>query len=422
MTTKKLDYDDYAGLDVKGKAVLILRREPQQAKDDSPFDGTRTTNFATFRHKATNAFQHGAAAVLLVNDAAGLKDGKDELLGFTAAGPELNSNIPFLMLSRAFADKLLADAGQPSLKELESRIDADLKPRSKPLDGWKLDAEVVIERKPVETKNVVGVLEGAGPLADETIVIGAHYDHLGHGGLLSGSLAFLSKDIHNGADDNASGTALVIELARRLAKRADPLPRRVVFIAFSGEERGLLGSAHYVEHPLYPLESTAMMFNFDMVGRLNEQKELTVYGTGTTPGIDTLVDALGKSSGFAIKKIADGFGPSDQQSFYVRTSRSCSPSPGRTATTTGPATTPIGSTSQGMERIADFAELLVLDLARRPERPAFVKVARRGDVAVPTRAGSRSRPTSARSRRMTTTTRGSSSPASARGAPPSRGA
>ena len=108
---KKLDYDDYAGLDVKGKAVLILRREPQQDKEDSPFDGKRTTDFATFRHKATNAFQHGAAAVLLVNDAAGLKDDKDELLGFTAAGPELNSNIPFLMLTRAFADKLLADAG-----------------------------------------------------------------------------------------------------------------------------------------------------------------------------------------------------------------------------------------------------------------------------------------------------------------------
>ena len=419
---KKLDYDDYAGLDVKGKAVLILRREPQQDKDDSPFDGKRTTNFATFRHKATNAFQHGAAAVLLVNDAAGLKDDKDELLGFTAAGPELNSNIPFLMLSRAFADKLLADAGQPTLKELEAQIDADLKPRSKPLDGWKLDAEVVIERKPVETKNVVGVLEGAGPLADETIVIGAHYDHLGHGGLLSGSLAFLSKDIHNGADDNASGTALVIELARRLAKRADPLPRRVVFIAFSGEERGLLGSAHYVEHPLYPLESTAMMFNFDMVGRLNEQKELTVYGTGTTPGIDTLVDALGKSSGFVIKKIADGFGPSDQQSFYVKDIPVLFAFTGTHRDYHRPSDDTERINFQGMERIADFAELLVLDLARRPERPAFVKVARRGGVAVPTRDGSRSRPTSARSRRMTTTTRGSSSPASARGAPRRRGA
>ncbi|MEJ7637934.1 MAG: M20/M25/M40 family metallo-hydrolase [Singulisphaera sp.] len=375
---KKLDYDDYAGLDVGGKAVLILRREPQQDKDHSPFDGKRTTDFATFRHKATNAFQHGAAAVLLVNDAAGLKDDKDELLGFTAAGPGLNSNIPFLMLSRAFAERLLADAGRPTLKELEAQIDADLKPRSRPLDGWKLDAEVVIERKPVETKNVVGVLEGAGPLADETIVIGAHYDHLGHGGLLSGSLAFLSKDIHNGADDNASGTALVIELARRLAKRSDPLPRRVVFIAFSGEERGLLGSAHYVEHPLYPLKSTAMMFNFDMVGRLNEQRELTVYGTGTTPGIDTLVDALGKSSGFAIKKIADGFGPSDQQSFYVKDIPVLFAFTGTHRDYHRPSDDTERINFPGMERIADFAELLVLDLARRPERPAFVKVARRG--------------------------------------------
>ncbi len=375
---KKLDYDDYAGLDVKGKAVLILRREPQQEDEDSPFDGKRTTTFATFRHKATNAFQHGAAAVLLVNDAAGLKDDKDELLGFAAAGPELNSNIPFLMLSRAFADKLLADAGQPSLKDLEAQIDADLKPRSKPLDGWKADAEVVIERKPVETKNVVGVLEGAGPLADETIVIGAHYDHLGHGGLLSGSLAFLSKDIHNGADDNASGTALVIELARRLAKRADPLPRRVVFIAFSGEERGLLGSAHYVEHPLYPLKSTAMMFNFDMVGRLNEQKELTVYGTGTTPGIDTLVDALGKSSGFVIKKIADGFGPSDHQSFYVKDIPVLFAFTGTHRDYHRPSDDTERINFPGMERIADFSEMLVLDLARRPERPAFVKVVRKG--------------------------------------------
>ena len=100
---------------------------------------------------------------------------------------------------------------------------------------------------------MVGVLEGSGPLAEETIIIGGHYDHLGRGGLMSGSLAFLSSDIHNGADDNASGTAMVMEIARRLASRRDPLPRRVVFMAFSGEERGLLGSQYYVEHPLYPL-------------------------------------------------------------------------------------------------------------------------------------------------------------------------
>src|SRR5262249_52900369 len=153
----------------------------------------------------TNAYQHGAAAVLLVNDLFGLKDGKDELLAFTAAGPEVNSPLPFVMLTREWADQLLAEADQPSLKELESQIASDLKPRSRPLPGWTLDAQVTIERKAITTKNVVGVLEGAGPLAHETIIVGAHYDHLGFGGLLSGSLAILSKDVHNGADDNASG-------------------------------------------------------------------------------------------------------------------------------------------------------------------------------------------------------------------------
>src|SRR5262249_30302990 len=159
---------------------------------------------------------------------------------------------------------------------------------------------------------VVGVLEGAGPLASETIVIGGHYDHLGHGGATSGSLAFLSRDIHNGADDNASGTAMVLELARRLGARRDPLTRRVVFMAFSGEERGLLGSHYYVEHPLFPLEQTVMMINCDMVGRLNSRSELTMIGTGTTTGIDALVDALGQSAGLKIKKISStndgGFG------------------------------------------------------------------------------------------------------------------
>ena len=121
---QKLDYDDYAGLDVQGKAVLIIRREPQQDKEDSPFAGKRNSDFATFRHKATNAFQHGAAAVLLVNDAFSLKGdkAKDELIKFTEAGAELNSTIPFLMVTRAFGDKLMAAAGQPALECWSSRL------------------------------------------------------------------------------------------------------------------------------------------------------------------------------------------------------------------------------------------------------------------------------------------------------------
>ncbi len=375
---RKLDYDDYAGVDVKGKAVLIVRREPQLDDENSPFAGKQTTTFATFVHKATNAYQHGAAAVLLVNDLAGLKGNLDQVLRLNGAGSEENSPIPFVMIARAVADKLLEAAGQPRLEALEKEIDGDLKPRSRPLEGWTLAGSIKIDRPGLPTRNVVGVLEGAGPQADETIVVGAHYDHLGSGGMTSGSLAPFSRNIHNGADDNASGTAMVMELARRLGKRAEPLPRRVVFLAFSGEERGLLGSRHYVAHPLIPLDKTVMMINFDMVGRLNDKSELTVVGTGSTPGIEEIVDALGSAAGFKIKKVkgmTDGFGGSDHEPFYHKKVPILFPFTGLHGDYHRPSDDTERINFAGMERISDFAELLLLDLARRPVRPAFTKAA-----------------------------------------------
>jgi Peptidase family M28/PDZ domain/PA domain len=374
--SRKLDYDDYAGIDVKGKAVMVIRREPQLDDEKSPFAGKMTTNYATFVHKATNAFQQGAVVVLMVNDLAGLKGTEDQVIRFGAAGLDENSPIPFISLSRAEADKLLAAAGQPKLETLEKEIDADLKPRSRVLEGITMTGSVEIVRKGVTTKNVIGVLEGAGPDADETIVVGAHYDHLGHGGMTSGSLAFLSKDIHNGADDNASGTALVMELARRLARRPDPLPRRIVFMAFSGEEKGLLGSRHYVEHPLIPLDKTIMMINFDMVGRLNDKGELTIVGTGSTPGIEEIVDSLGAAAGFKVKKVkgmSDGFGGSDHESFYLKNVPILFPFTGLHADYHRPSDDTERINFAGMARIADFGEILLLDMARRPDRPAFTK-------------------------------------------------
>lgn len=373
----KLDYDDYAGIDVKGKAVLLIRREPQQGDDASRFDGKKTTLYATFQHKATNAFQHGAVAVLMVNDLAGLGDHQDELLPFVGGGTEVYSNIPFVMMSRDFADKLLIAAGAPPLGRVEREIDHDLKPRSRELKGWTLGARIQIERHAIETKNVVGVIEGAGSHADETVVIGGHYDHLGHGGMLSGSLALFSSDIHNGADDNASGTSMVLELARRLGARRDPPPRRVVFIAFSGEEKGLLGSQYYVSHPLFPLASTVMMINCDMVGRLNAHNDLTMIGTGTTEGLDSLVDVLGKSAGLNIKKVAgmtDGFGGSDHQSFYAKHIPVLFAFTGIHGDYHRPSDDSDRINYSGMARIADYLELISLDLIRRPGRPTYVAV------------------------------------------------
>lgn len=370
-----LHYDDYAGIDVKGKAVLILRRQPARPEGaGKPFAGMVDSRYATFRHKAVNAFQHGAAAVLLVNDRTSPEAAGDKLLPFVAGGDETFSNIPFVMITRALAGEILK-AGAVDLEEIETEIDKTFEPRSKTLPGVAVDLDVAIERTTVQTKNVVGVLEGAGPHADETVVLGAHYDHLGNGGVMSGSLAFFSREIHNGADDNASGTSMLLEMARRLAARPDPPARRVVFIAFSGEERGLLGSAYYAEHPLYPLAETVAMINYDMVGRLNEKNELTVYGTGTAPGFDAIVDSLGKSAGFTIKKIADGAGPSDQDTFYRKDVPVLFLFTGTHKDYHRPSDDTALINFTGMARIADFAELLALDLIRRPARPAFVKVA-----------------------------------------------
>jgi hypothetical protein len=202
-----------------------------------------------------------------------------------------------------------------SLGDLERQIDEDLKPRSRELAGWRLRGETNVERVEVAAKNVVAVLEGEGPTADETIVVGAHYDHLGRGE--SGSLAVGSKEIHNGADDNASGAVALLEVARQLAGREKKLPRRVVFIAFTGEERGLLGSSHYVHHPLFAIDKTVAMLNMDMVGRMKDE-ELVVYGTGTAKEFDGLIDKLNERHGFKIKREPGGFGPSDHSSFYVR--------------------------------------------------------------------------------------------------------
>lgn len=163
-------------------------------------------------------------------------------------------------------------------------------------------------------KNVIGILPGRDPvLRNQTVVLGAHYDHLGVGGF--GSLDPDSTGlVHNGADDNASGVAGLIQVAARLA--ASPPARTVVFIAFSGEELGLLGSAHYVKEPIYPLAGTLAMVNLDMVGRLRNGR-LIVYGARSAKEFPALLDSLNWYAGFDLKAQGDGYGPSDQSSFYA---------------------------------------------------------------------------------------------------------
>ena len=200
------------------------------------------------------------------------------------------------------------------LTKLQKGIDASGKPNSFPLDA-KLSLELKIQRSSVTAHNVVGKLPGSDPkLAGEVVVIGAHYDHLGKGGH-GGSLARGSNgQIHNGADDNASGTAGLIELARAFA--AKPPRRTVYFVGFSGEERGLLGSEHFVKDPPIPTERIAAMINLDMIGRLTKNT-VEVGGAGTAPTFEKLIRGATEAEDLETRLNASGFGPSDHASFYA---------------------------------------------------------------------------------------------------------
>ena len=197
---------------------------------------------------------------------------------FTTTPPASHA-IPVDIISRQSADKLFA-LSSTSVSQLEQATAAKT-PGNNRLFTGEISLATDVIREEVPAYNVVGVLEGSDPvLKNEYIVIGAHYDHLGRGGEGSGSLAPRSGEIHHGADDNASGTAGMIELARIFSAQRPKLKRTLVFIGFGGEEEGLLGSNYYVNHPLVPLDNTVAMINMDMIGRMKDRK-LSIGGVGT---------------------------------------------------------------------------------------------------------------------------------------------
>jgi hypothetical protein len=218
-------------------------------------------------------------------------------------------------------------------------------------------------------RNVIGILPGRDPvLRNQTIILGAHYDHLGLGGF--GSLDPDSNGVvHNGADDNASGAAALIQVAARLA--ASPPARTVVFIAFSGEELGLMGSGHYVKEPIYPLAGTLAMVNLDMVGRLRNGR-LIVYGTRSAKEFPALLDSLNWYAGFDLKAQGDGYGPSDHSSFYaakrpvLHIFTDLHEDYHRTTDDWQKVN------YDGLKRVADFALGLVTALANRPKPLTFL--------------------------------------------------
>ena len=389
ITAPEYNYDDYAGLDVEGKVVIVLRREPQQNDANSKFNGTQNSEYAYFTAKELNASLHKVAAMILVNDSQTAEGrGGDQIMRTSEAGAALaRAKVPTIFCSRSVIDPLVKKSTGKSLTELQAEIDATGAPKSAVLKDIKATGEVEIASKDVIARNVVGFLPGKGELAEEYVVVGAHYDHVGMG--QSGSLSPGTIAVHNGADDNGSGTTTLLEVARYISKDQSTNRRGIIFIAFSGEEKGLLGSKHYVRSPRWPLEKTVTMVNMDMVGRLNDGA-ITIYGTGTAEGFDTLIDKLNEASKFRVDKQAAGFGPSDHSSFYEFDIPVFHFFTGLHNDYHRPSDDADKVNVEGMREIADMVDRLVIDLATRPERPKLLKIS---DVADVGRANARPRVT-----------------------------
>ena len=316
------NYDDYADLDVKDKVVIVIRKAPQADKKDGPFP--ENNPHSPLVAKIGNAIDHKAAGIIFVSDSTTAAE-QDTLMP-----AEYTRNVgpmsgPVLHMTRALVDDILKTE-MTSLKELEAKIDGNLKPKSFEIKNVHLESEATVVKKVWPTRNVVAVSEGAGPLKDETVVIGAHYDHVGLGE--GGSNPVNKGKIHYGADDNGSGTTGLLELARRYGAIENRVGRRIVFIAFSGEEQGLHGSIYYAKNPIFPLDKTVFMLNMDMIGRVTPVEEkamdgtvtkrdrIVVYGTATSTGLDGLVEGIAKKLEFKMLKVPGGQGPSDHTSFY----------------------------------------------------------------------------------------------------------
>jgi hypothetical protein len=269
--------------------------------------------------------------------------------------------------------------GADGLRDIEHGIDRDLKPHSFDLTGWSAGLEVRMHRGVVTLKNVVGTLPGAGPLARETVVVGAHYDHLGYGGAGGSRSRSRKMEIHHGADDNGSGTTALMELARRLGAMKGRAGRRLVFVAFSGEELGLFGSKHYCKEPPFALADTAAMFNLDMVGRLRTddksgKEKLLVEGNATAKTFDALVDEVNRKYDFAVQKSAALAPNSDHFSFYQKKVPVLFFWTGYHPDYHMPSDTADKINVPGMRRVVDLSEDVLTELATVKKRPEYVAV------------------------------------------------
>jgi len=323
ITAPEYGYDDYAGLDVKGKIVLVMRHEPGERDPASPFNGERETDHSQVSTKVQNAIDRGAAGLLVITDPANhrslaprgfpwpsLYEGiPDDALPLTLSLTE-KEKIPVAQIGETVMQQIFGSID--TLRQWQQQIDLTRKPRSMALPQVQIRLQTTTTPILQATRNVVGLIEGAdSKLKTEIVVVGAHYDHVGY--IMQHQEG--EDYIYNGADDNASGTSAVLAIAKAFGAARQKPKRSVLLMAFAGEEKGLFGSRAYVEQPLFPLENTVAMLNLDMVGR-NAPDSLSVGGNTRSPDLAQINEEENRAVGLQLDYSIEQFhNRSDQYNF-----------------------------------------------------------------------------------------------------------
>lgn len=365
ISSKENNYDDYENIDVKDKVVIVFRNHPDLNTPHSPLE-----QFAGLRYKATVARDKGAAGIIFVNTSD--KKDDDKLFKLEYDGAAKVKGISVLQIKRDVLHKLFSKLNL-NIQDVEKQITENKRP-----DSFELNTSAKIKTEVIEVEsiswNVGGLLKGNDEkLSDEYLVIGAHFDHLGWG--KQNSLYQGEPSIHNGADDNASGTTGLLELSEKFASEKNNLKRSILFFAFSGEELGLLGSSYLVNHFPVPTEKVVSMINMDMIGRLKDSS-LIVYGTGTSTNWKNILNEK-NSFGFKLTFNDEGFGPSDHSSFYGKKIPVLFFFTGTHSDYHKPSDDYDKINSEGQEKVLKYIHSVATEIINSDSRPDYLAVERK---------------------------------------------
>lgn len=359
-----LEWNDWESSEIKNKWVVVLKGGPD-------FKGIPEIDPSLFeeRYLSMLAQDYGATGIIFVSPAN--FDPDDQLTKLNYDKNPATATIPVLQIKRLVFDQIIAPLNY-STDQFYDQIATTKKSVTIPL-GIVASVNVNLEKTYSTGRNIIAILPGSdGRLKDEYIVIGAHYDHLGMGGHGSGSRIPDTIAVHYGADDNASGVAGILELARKFSLNKNLIGRSLIFIAFDGEELGLTGSRYFINNSPVDLSAIKAMVNFDMIGRLKDNLSLSVAGTGTAIEFNSLLQTIGANHPLQLKLSPDGFGPSDHAVFYAKNIPVLFITTGVHTDYHSPGDHPSKINYDGMIQVLNFASDLIRELSNHSDKFSFV--------------------------------------------------